>query len=74
MHINRDFRHFLEIEANAYFPAVKTSQQTVVIALTTTEPVALGIIGHTRYQCRVDKAHIRKPLTDRLLDMKGTLT
>lgn len=49
MHINRDFRHFLEIEANAYFPAVKTSQQTIVITLATTEPVALGIIGHTRY-------------------------
>ena len=74
MHINRDFRHFLEIKANAYFPAVKTSQQTVVIALATTEPVALGIIGHTRYQCRVDKAHIRELLTDRLQDMEGTLT
>ena len=74
MHINRDFRHFLEIKANAYFPAVKTSQQTVVIALATTEPVALGIIGHTRYQCRVDKTYIRELLTDRLLDMEGTLT
>ena len=74
MHINRDFRHFLEIKANAYFPAVKTSQQTVVIALATTESVALGIIGHTRYQCRVDKAHIRELLTDRLQDMEGALT
>ena len=74
MHINRDFRHFLEIEANAYFPAGKASQQTVVITLATTESVALGIIGHARYQCRVNKAHIRKPLTDRLQDMEGALT
>jgi hypothetical protein len=36
--------------------------------------VALGIIGHTRSQCRVNKAHSRKPLTDRLQDMEGALT
>ena len=51
MLVRRDFRHFLEVEADTYLIYIRMSrEETVIIASAPSQPMTYYVEGHTRYQ------------------------
>ena len=73
MRIYRYFGYFLEVEADTNGLARESSQETVVIALTTSQAMTIGIEGKTRNECNINLGEILKWCSHGFHDMIGSL-